>query len=490
MQQHKSVEDYLNSVIPQKISEKTKTELREELECHIYDRAEFYMEIGYDEETAVGKAVEQMGEAESVRKSFNALYRDSAFKAVLLFVGICAWNLFSIVHEFGYMYFVDPTIFVLPNVVMLGVFLAVFTALTVYTIKCIRERLDKQTMGIVWAFVLITLGSFVTSGIFFPIINAGKLIFRYITNGPASEIDWDIVIANIVLLVLYTTIIFAFYDKRKLFREKTYRLSLRQITAILSVSCLCFLTVYGFAYAKYESWYSNDWVKEEMAEEEYISNNIAEPKDAYDSIQIGDGESETQKDLEKKGFVKKNNSYSENLRDAYLPWYIDAYLTEKIEENDIGRVSEEYVSVYYYTNGMEDEGEYDDIISCIVVAYDYEGRITYKLFMPDMNFDLIEYMNYTHGEEAQIWFDGLKKGDDGETAMAFIRKTNSFIIEDEKYEGENSVKTYRILLNCFYPIEPDFTNWILGDWDLVNYSYDFEITVQNGVISSYKMCDD
>ena len=50
MQQHKIVEDYLSSIIPDKIADSTKTELRAEIESHIYDKAEFYMEIGYDEE--------------------------------------------------------------------------------------------------------------------------------------------------------------------------------------------------------------------------------------------------------------------------------------------------------------------------------------------------------------------------------------------------------------------------------------------------------
>lgn len=51
MQQHKIVKEYLDNVIPKKISPKTQDELREEMESHIYDRADFYMEIGYDEAT-------------------------------------------------------------------------------------------------------------------------------------------------------------------------------------------------------------------------------------------------------------------------------------------------------------------------------------------------------------------------------------------------------------------------------------------------------
>ncbi len=75
MQQRKIVEDYLNNVIPDKISDSTKAELRAEIESHIYDKAEFYIEIGYDEETAFKKAIVEMGEAEPVREEFSQIYK-------------------------------------------------------------------------------------------------------------------------------------------------------------------------------------------------------------------------------------------------------------------------------------------------------------------------------------------------------------------------------------------------------------------------------
>ena len=88
MQQHKIIEDYLDNVVPEKISPQKQDELRAELESHIYDRVDFYMESGYDEETALEKAVEQMGETESVKRNFSALYYDSTPKAIFLFSGI------------------------------------------------------------------------------------------------------------------------------------------------------------------------------------------------------------------------------------------------------------------------------------------------------------------------------------------------------------------------------------------------------------------
>ena len=96
MQQHKTVEDYLDNVIPEKISKKIKDEIRAELESHIYDKADFYLNIGYDEETSIKKSIEEMGEAESVKSEFCSLYKDSTIKGLLLFGSICILNLISV----------------------------------------------------------------------------------------------------------------------------------------------------------------------------------------------------------------------------------------------------------------------------------------------------------------------------------------------------------------------------------------------------------
>ena len=102
MQQHKCVEDYLESVVPKNIADSKRTELRTEMESHIYDKAEFYIEIGYDEETAFNKAVEEMGEAEGVKTQFESIYKDSTLKGVLWFVGICVMNLMAVASGLGY----------------------------------------------------------------------------------------------------------------------------------------------------------------------------------------------------------------------------------------------------------------------------------------------------------------------------------------------------------------------------------------------------
>lgn len=476
MQQHKVVEEYLESVIPEKISSEIKKELREELKSHIYDRAEFYMEIGYDEETAIGKAVEQMGEAESVKSDFTALYSDSIIKAVLLFVGICAWNILPVSMELGYMNLIDPTLYTLPSVAMLGVFLTAFVCLVVYTIKCIRQKLSKQLMGIISAFILISLGSFVTSGIFFPIINAGKLVFRYITTFTWESNDLDIYLANIVSVILFTVFSFVAYEKGSFFRKKPRRLSLKKITAILSVVCICFLALYGFAFEKYEWWQNKEEYSVEP-EENYVSSLTKEQREIYGKIELGSSVSKAEILLADKGFVKVD--YKDFIKSHYFSH--DEILSERINGD---------YAIYSYTFSV-DEKYRDKVVCCIAFSYNEKNQVENKLFIPDVNhcYGLEYYLDYNHGQEIKEWYDGLEKGEKAEKALDFIRKTGAYITETEEYDAEKTKNTYKIYVSCFHPSESDFIDFLLDSYSARSYQYTFEIKAENGVIVSFEMTD-
>lgn len=55
MQTPKIVSDYLDAAVPKGLTESRRKLLTEELESHIYDKAEHYMEIGYPEEESFEK---------------------------------------------------------------------------------------------------------------------------------------------------------------------------------------------------------------------------------------------------------------------------------------------------------------------------------------------------------------------------------------------------------------------------------------------------
>ena len=52
---------------------------------------------------------------------------------------------------------------------------------------------------------------------------------------------------------------------------------------------------------------------------------------------------------------------------------------------------------------MEDPDSYDDVISCIIVSFDSDYRINYKLYIPDANGSQIDglYFSYKHGKQTK-----------------------------------------------------------------------------------------
>lgn len=414
------------------------------------------------------------------------IYKDSIIRAVLLFFGLCSINI-MLVFDFGlgYWYFVEPLTPVYPSIVELAFYLVGFIFFTVYTIMCCRKKLQKQLIGITAALGTITLGSVITSGLFYPISNAVGLAYSYITNSPDHYADSSGKIAfsiNFILLIIYTALAFRSYYKNPDKETRKYRLSLVKITAILSVISAVLLGIYSFAFAKYEyEWFDEEYYTE-TSQEYYLAEITSEQRNVYADIKIGDDAKKTEKELKQNGFVKQKQNYEDFLFDCLFSYYIDDYLTPKNPENTF---TNQY-AIYCYTNVMEDSDNWDEIISCIIISYDPNGKINYKLFIPNADGCNIDgyYLDYEHGEQTRKWFDNIKNGENADNIMDFIRNTDAFIIEDEKYEGEIKINTYKIILKCYYPLKVDFYDF-LYDRDAANknYFYDIEIVSTDGTIA-------
>ncbi len=416
------------------------------------------------------------------------LYKDSNIKAVLLFVGVCTVNAISVFgFELGYFYFVEPIGGNLPSIVNLLFYLIFAIFLTVYTIMCCRKRLVKQLTGITAAFGVVALGTIITSGIFFPIFNALSLVLSYITNSPDHESGFIVLLGFILNFI--AVILYAFLTGYAINHErKKHRLSLGKITAIMSVVSVAFLVVYGFAYAKYEYEWFNEEYYMESPRESYTSVITEEQRKLYSDIKIGDDTEETEHSLTEKGFVKQDKNYEDYIWDCLFPYYVRDYLLEKNPENTNGN----NYAIYCYTQEMEEPYNWDNITSCIVIAYDSTDKVNYKLFIPDTDSISMDgyYMNYNHGEEAQKWYENIKNGNDTDSILEFIRGTGAIIFEDEKYVNGAKENTYKIILQCYYPYEPEFAEFLFGmGADSENYSYDFEITAEEGKISGKQISE-
>lgn len=81
------IRDFINSFLPENIPKKKRQQLYDEMESHLLDKADFYKEIGYDEEAALKKSMECFGEEdemkESIKSDFHELYHERFFYAVI-----------------------------------------------------------------------------------------------------------------------------------------------------------------------------------------------------------------------------------------------------------------------------------------------------------------------------------------------------------------------------------------------------------------------
>ncbi|MCH5320943.1 MAG: hypothetical protein J1E36_04225 [Eubacterium sp.] len=87
-------EEYINEVLSCIKSKNKKALIKSELSNHIDDRIEYYTEIGYDEETALKKAIDKMGNANDTGTKLNNLHNErksiilSIFFLVIFIVGM------------------------------------------------------------------------------------------------------------------------------------------------------------------------------------------------------------------------------------------------------------------------------------------------------------------------------------------------------------------------------------------------------------------
>ena len=189
MQLPENVVEYINSSVPEKIHDEIKRELKDELTSHICDKADFYIEIGYDEKTAYEKAINDMGKPQPICEKFEKLYTDNILKAGAIFIALCIINVVLVTIEYGYWSFVEPSYPESISIIEMFFFLSASNAFIIYTAKCAREKRYLQLQAIAYAMGLITFGSFFMSGLYYPIFKACTPIALFLFNIPPS--DWE-----------------------------------------------------------------------------------------------------------------------------------------------------------------------------------------------------------------------------------------------------------------------------------------------------------
>jgi len=490
MQLPENVIEYINSTIPEKIHDDIKRELKDELESHICDKADFYIEIGYDEKIAYEKAINDMGKPQPICEKFEKLYTDNILKAGAIFISLCIINFILVVIDYGYFAFVEANYPENISIIEMFFFLLASNTFIIYTAKCAREKRYLQLQAIAYAMGLITFGSFFMSGLYYPVFKAGTPILSFLFDLDPS--DWELqskltlifAILNFLFLMSYAIIcqVKIFYTPKK----KKRRLSLRSLALILTVVSAFLLVTYAFAFEKYIYLYPYN-SQSDYYYEPYISWE-KEQKEIYDSINHSTLIEDADKMLLKNGFAICNDEYENFLSDKYFLFYCRYDLAERFEEV----LGEDYYVIYThdYEETYYDEYEntkYSDVVSTnvIVLVFDNNCKIKGKIFLPDVNNSLGGYYHNTHGEEVGQWFENLKVGENCEESLQFIREIGAGIIESEKYIGNKTQTTYDITFSCFFEYPATKIDLLLYDSPATkDYTYQFEIQAENGVITN------
>lgn len=345
MQQRKIVEDYLKSVIPDKIPDSTKAELRAEIESHIYDKAEFYTEIGYDEETAVQKAVEEMGEGKPVREELEVIYKDSNLKAWLCFGGILICNLLALFNGFAY-FTIDTMLPPSAFLVLLSSLFSGFVILLIFHAK--NYKLHNRLFAIGTATGLMFLFAILTNAIYQPMFYGLGYNIAYFINVITGKVFYQIpeTMAPIGAWCFLLLIIFLCIKKsRKSINLKT-----------LSVIFLLFAIGNAFVF------YNVDIVDYDYTPELYAQEEVAEYYPYYSAINEKMTFEEADTYMKKEGFIdcdgfidyakKEDEEYGEDFNYSYAVAEMKEILRENLDGKD-GNIyftkiaaEEQYTKVY------------------------------------------------------------------------------------------------------------------------------------------------
>ncbi|MBP3442380.1 MAG: hypothetical protein J6L62_06210 [Clostridia bacterium] len=157
-------DDYLNTVRQNIKNKKLHATICAELESHLQDSADFYVEIGYDEETANKKALEDMGEPATVGENMAKLHKLSVGQT-LIEVLFCLFVIIKICETIFYS--IANSIFPLTYIFAEEFVIMLFVCFGGFTLSLRHKRLLPAVMSALY----VVSGVFSTAGVFYVMIS-------------------------------------------------------------------------------------------------------------------------------------------------------------------------------------------------------------------------------------------------------------------------------------------------------------------------------
>lgn len=473
------ISDFIDEFVPKNLSKKRRLLLIRELENHLFEKIDFYKEIGYGDEDSKEKAIADFGTDEDMKKSifneFEELYSEKRFLAILSLFGILLMNYLCFPLDIWVTsadFNDDPT--PLSSLISFGMILAVCGLITFARVKKYRKML-----------VSIGVANFVIGGVF--LLNfysqcavysiAHNLVYLIDVFTPASIGDYIVYgDYNVVSLVVWEAIPFIFAIYCFIVAVKIKRGSAKNIInpkkkiIIFSVvfSMVAILTSAllpkGLAYNNdYKVWFNeyNNFISDES---ETMFDNISVGDSYYNvsNMLISQGYTtakayeETLDRIELKQF---RNSYEKfNFADGYEVWF-------KIENRPIG-------------NGFVGIKQENGIIIAKGI-----GNLEETMYDDENNFGYSE-IEFNHNMHLMTdYFRSLEKGNsEAEIMNRFDVDLGS--VYSKRFSIENEVEKHYYRLYCYGIVNPQEKNW----YEKRDNRY-IELTFENGTLKSAIMYD-
>ena len=481
------INDYVNSLVPSNIPKRKQQNIREELLSHIFDRIDYYKEIGYDTDLAIDKALCDMGEDEEtkscVRNSFEELHFERTWwsfvaGAVILAMNWLCWPLGLWVTSADFND--EPTAFtafisfVMVFVMLFGI---VFARLKKYRKMLVGIGVANVIVAGCFlvcfypqsAFYVLDLNTICLLDRFTPLYMND--IFRYYVGG-------FFYINCIVFLALCSLYCFTVAVLIKKGKAKTVNNAKAKIISFVAVYFAvavfsCGIYPWSVAYERdYPMWFS-----------EYSSCISEETGTLYDNIELLDDYRKAADYLKENGWMTLE-AYEKTLDKV----------TAKQFRGEIRRFSfEEGYEVWFSPTKLKNingngfiavrKNENNKISGKSV------GNINSEMYNSKLGFGYSRQSDARRDDMKELIaaFDKLKKGDREEDVLAVFGSDNGVVFQyGEIYTKSASLengmlKTYYRVYS-FGTVYPNEKSW----YDRVQDRH-FEFTFENGLLTQGKM---
>lgn len=476
--------EFVDGFVPKNVSKKRRAELKMELENHLYDKSDYYKEIGFSEEESIEKALEDFGTDEEMKNNifneFEELYSEKTVFSIISFIAIIAMNwicIFTDAWVTSADYNDDPNVFT--SLISFSMIFAVCVMIIFARVKRYRKTL-----------VAIGAANFLIGAIFlwdfYPQCAAYSMVYNVIylidTLTPFSTGD---LICNgnygIPPMVLWISLplVFALYcviaaikikkgsektitDARKKFKIFS---SVYIVVAILTVFLLPLSSVY---IDDYRVWFED------------FDNFMSEESEAvFETISLGDSYNEVSSRLVSSGYTTieeyqktldrielkqfKRNVKEFNVAENYEMWF-------KVENRPDGNgfigIKQEYgIITGKGVGSLEQEAYFVDNVG---------GRPSFGYSNIEFYHDMLTMVDY---------FRSLKKGaSEFDVLTAF--SNNLGFVYTKRFSIENGVEKHYYRIYSYGEINMDKKDW----WGRRD-SRCIELTFENGYLTDGALYD-